>query len=656
MSKLSYRADIDGLRAIAVMSVFFFHINELWVPGGFTGVDIFFTISGFLITSISYKELQSNSFSIKDFFSRRMKRIFPLMFTVMAASLVCGILIFPPGDLKFLVNSMRSALSFTSNHFFAQSGDYFNSDSSLWTLLHMWSLSVEEQFYFIWPFLLLGLFKIKTSPKVKIGISVLVALVSFVACEIYMRSTPDHKWAYYALPFRFGEMLFGAVMGMASVGLSNNGTFRKSFFFHNMASVLGLIFLALSLYGINSNTLFPGFHSLLPCAAGVLLLVSEKSFFNQKVLAFKAFVWIGQHSYSIYLWHWPVLAFMRYFGVISNFYFSLSIGVTFAFSILSKKYIEDKYRRTHKPFGFVFSRYYVMPALAFLMLIIPIYDTGGFPARYYLTGMDPGAEQTHDHYCDDLKIGTCLIGDKTKEAAMVLFADSHGRQFHGFLNVVGQNDGFSIKSLAQHACFPTLETEKGESEECTERKNWFVNNISSFSSVIIAARWDNKIGRNAANDEIRNIYRSHIRKTFEFLAEKKVKVVLIPQVIKYVESDFSLLTKTRYSFLGFGEYVFGQHRNPTQDPAVPEANLNIIELAKEFPNIQIFNPLEIVGTDFFPFWENWLMYLDNNHLNDQGSIIVGKMFLQKRKKNSDFFVSQHSFDDKFAANIAKTSR
>lgn len=635
MSKLSYRADIDGLRAIAVMSVFLFHINELWVPGGFTGVDIFFTISGFLITSISFKELQNNSFSLKDFYVRRMKRIFPLMWFVMVVSLICGILIFPPGDLKFLVNSMRSALSFTSNHFFAQSGDYFNSNSSQWTLLHMWSLSVEEQFYFIWPFLLLGLFKIKSSPKFKIGISALIAIVSFIACEVYMRSVPDHRWAYYALPFRFGELLFGAVMGMASVCLSSRGILGKSSY-HNVASVLGLILMGLSFYGINSKTLFPGFYSLLPCAAGVLLLVSEKSFFNQRVLSSKVFRWIGQHSYSIYLWHWPVLAFMRYFGVISNVYFLLSIIVTFALSLFSKKYIEDNFRRTQKPFGFVFARYYVMPAMAFLLLIIPIYDSGGFPARYYLVGMDPGAEQTHDHYCDDLKIGTCLVGDKNKEATTLLFGDSHGRQFHGFLNEVGKHDGFSVKTLAQHACFPSLVNEQGESEECAERKSWFVHNISSYSTVIIAARWDNKIASNATSDEIRSTYSSHIRKTFEFLAEKKVKVILIPQVIKYLEQDFSLLAKTRYSFLGYGEYVFGKHNSPAQDPAVAEANKIIVNIAKDFSNIQVFNPIEIVGTDIFPFYDKWLMYLDSNHLNDRGSIIVATKYLEKRKVKDDF--------------------
>lgn len=637
MNKLPYRADIDGLRAIAVMSVFLFHISEMWVPGGFTGVDIFFTISGYLITSITYQELQDNVFSLKDFYSRRMRRIFPLMWAVMAVAMLFGILIFPPGDLKFLVNSMRSALSFSTNHFFAESGDYFNSNSSQWTLLHMWSLAVEEQFYFIWPFILLGLFKIKSSPKVKIVISVLIAVVSFVGCEIYMRSVADHRWAYYGLPFRFGEMLLGAIFGMASVSAGSTGSLLKTKF-HNLAAFAGLSLLGFSFYLINSNTRFPGIYSLVPCVAGILLLISERSVLNQKILSSKSFVWVGQHSYSIYLWHWPVLAFMKYFGVESKLIFVPAFIITFALSIFSKKYIEDAFRKTKKPFAFVFKRYYLMPALGLLMMVIPIYDTGGFPARYYLTGLDPGAEQTHDHYCDDIKIGDCLVGDRDKETKTVLFADSHGRQFHGFLNVVGKNDGFSVKTLAMHACFPSLVKEKGESEECDERKKWFLKNLTSFDTVIIAGRWDNKIGNNAPSEELRNNYREHIKKTFEYLAEKNVKVYLIPQVIKYNESDFSLLSKTRYSLLGYGELVIGQHRNPGQDAAVPEANKVILEMAKEFPNVEIFNPLEVVGTDIFPFHGNWLMYLDNNHINDQGSIIVANLYLQKRKV--EFFGSQ----------------
>lgn len=631
MVKSQYRADIDGLRAIAVLSILTFHLKESWLPGGFTGVDIFFVISGYLITAVIYQEMNNDRFSLKDFYARRLKRIFPVMWVMMFVVLIFGILLFPPGDLSFLVNAIRAAISLTSNHFFAKSGDYFNADSSTWPLLHMWSLSVEEQFYFIWPLLLLGLFKIKTSHRTKINLLSFLTAISFIGCEIYLRSGAEPKWAYYALPFRFGELSLGAALTlMVSKGFALNSKL------HNVISTLGLILLSSSFYFVNSQTQFPGVTALLPCLGAVFLIISEKSLFNQKVLASKFFVWVGQHSYSIYLWHWPILAFMRYFGSISYLQMILAVALTMALSMFSKKHIEDRFRYSKRFFASIFFRYYAAPAIISLTLVIVIYDSGGFPLRYSFKGIDAANELSHDSYCDGIPLGKCLLGDRNKKTATLLLGDSHARQFHGFFETVGKKDGFSVVTIAMHKCSPTLVREEGESSECEDRKTWLLNNISSFKTVIVAARWDNEVGDYAPSAGMREIYKAHLKKMFEYFVANKLRVILIPEIIKYEDDNFRLISKTRYSFMGYGDIFLGKAPRPDIDPASRKATTVILEVAKEFKNVQIFSPLEIAGTETFPYAGDWLMYKDNNHFNNQGSIFLAENYLKKRTDKYSF--------------------
>ena len=214
MSNISYRPDIDGLRALAVSSVIIFHIEANYLPGGFLGVDVFFVISGFLITKIILRELMEKNFSFKTFYTRRAKRLLPPLFFVLTLTLIAAYVILLPYDFYKFGISLLSVVTFISNiQYSLRTGDYFSGHASEWPLLHTWSLSVEEQFYLILPFLILFIFKIAKSKLLLIF--TVIGLLSFTVAEILSRTETFSSFSYYFIMTRMGELLVGSVLAAA---------------------------------------------------------------------------------------------------------------------------------------------------------------------------------------------------------------------------------------------------------------------------------------------------------------------------------------------------------------------------------------------------------------------------------------------------------
>ncbi len=213
MSSISYQPHIDGLRALAVISVFIFHLQGSYLPGGFLGVDIFFVISGYLITSIIYKQKLQNQFSFKTFYIRRCKRILPPLFLVLLFTFVIGYKLLLPYDFYKLAISMISVVTFSANiQYSLRSGDYFSGDSSEWPLLHTWSLAVEEQYYFIFPILLF--FLMASFPKRLNLILIAVSFLSFAIAEYMSRTAGLQSYSYYLIITRMGELLVGSLLAL----------------------------------------------------------------------------------------------------------------------------------------------------------------------------------------------------------------------------------------------------------------------------------------------------------------------------------------------------------------------------------------------------------------------------------------------------------
>ncbi|QHG23164.1 acyltransferase family protein [Pseudomonas sp. DTU12.1] len=310
-SHLSYRPDIDGLRAFAIISVVLYHAFPAYMRGGFIGVDIFFVISGYLISSIIFKGLESGNFSFLDFYKRRVNRIFPALIIVLLACCAVGWFTLMAAEFKFLGKHVLGGIGFIQNLVLYKESGYFDTSSELKILLHLWSLGVEEQFYILFPLAAWVLWRRRV---LVLPILICMALISFGAGLYKLSVSPSA--AFYMPQYRFWEILSGSLLAYFSVfGKSVTGTAKGSLRFGNFLSVLGLVFLLASVVLIDKYKAFPGFWALMPvCGAVLMILAGPQAWLNSRLLASKPLVWIGLISYPLYLWHWPVITFIRIIG------------------------------------------------------------------------------------------------------------------------------------------------------------------------------------------------------------------------------------------------------------------------------------------------------------------------------------------------------
>ena len=351
--KLTYRPEIDGLRAIAVSAIILYHsqINILGhqpFEGGFIGVDIFFVISGYLITSIILKELViTGTFSFKHFYERRIRRILPALLLVMLASLPFAWILLLPNSFADFSHSILYSLGFSSNFYFHYSGEQYGAASGLLKpFLHTWSLSVEEQYYIIFPIVLLITFKYFR--KYLIHILVIEFLISLVLAEWTSRNYPSTS--FYFLHTRIWELLAGSILAYFEITL---GSRSKNKTFNLILPSIGLFLIGHSILFFNDKMFHPSFYTLSPII-GICLIIwfSNKDEIITKLLSTKLFVGVGLISYSLYLWHYPIFSFIRYYGwvyyknegIIFLLLKILSVLLIILFSILTYFFVEKKFR------------------------------------------------------------------------------------------------------------------------------------------------------------------------------------------------------------------------------------------------------------------------------------------------------------------------
>ncbi len=350
---LAYRPDVDGLRAIAVLSVIIFHFRESWLPGGFVGVDIFFVISGYLITRLIYRELESTQrFAFGNFYLRRIRRLFPAMCATFVLCIVLAYSLLSPQHLVDFGRSLIFAVLSVSNFYFWQSANYFDFASQAKPLLHTWSLSVEEQFYLLWPLTLLLLSKLRSSAWVVLFI-IAMSLLSLalnifwfnnqLALEANFTWGDVRSFAFYTLPFRIYEFGIGAALVFVNSNKLPHWSRLATF-------IVGLGLIAWSLWNLDSQTDFPSYFALLPCLGAALLILAGPTHVLANLLTNRLMVGIGLISYSLYLIHWPLIVFSRFAqgDELSN----LSIFALFALSLLLAyliyRFIEQPFRRPVK--------------------------------------------------------------------------------------------------------------------------------------------------------------------------------------------------------------------------------------------------------------------------------------------------------------------
>lgn len=329
----AYRPDIDGLRAIAVLSVVIFHLSPKSFAGGFIGVDIFFVISGFLISSILFTSLENDRFSLAEFYYRRCKRILPALLLVLVASLAIGWFILLPDEFRNLGRHVSASALFISNFALYQESGYFDVAAYRKPLLHLWSLAIEEQFYIVWPLLLALLWKRRWNLLL---ITLLLGAVSF-GCNLYL-SPHNASAAFYFPVSRFWELMTGGLLAYITrhkpALLAHGGDVR---------ALLGGALILASLLLINDERTFPGWWALLPTAGAALLIsAGGNAWLNRTILSHKLMVGVGLISYPLYLWHWPLLSYARTlgFGHLDDLSKAIVVVASFALAWATYRYVE----------------------------------------------------------------------------------------------------------------------------------------------------------------------------------------------------------------------------------------------------------------------------------------------------------------------------
>jgi len=334
-----YRREIDGLRAIAVLAVIFFHAGFSSFKGGYVGVDIFFVISGYLISDLIIRDVATNNFSIREFYGRRVRRIFPALFLMLLLTIPISWCVMSPAELKNYGASLVSVPIFASNVFFWREAGYFQPPTDMLPLLHTWSLAVEEQFYVIFPYLIIVLWTLKRN--VRIAVLTVLFLMSITIAQALSASKP--MAAFYLLPTRGWEFLIGTAAAML-ISTRTFQTLPKCFF--RLGGTLGLSLIFFSVSTFSNSTRNPGLITFIPTVGALLIILfSTQGSLSSKFLGNRAFVGVGLVSYSAYLWHQPIFAFSRHIGLKKDFLSSFFIILVLIFlSILSWKYIEQPFR------------------------------------------------------------------------------------------------------------------------------------------------------------------------------------------------------------------------------------------------------------------------------------------------------------------------
>ena len=356
-----YRPDIDGLRAIAVLAVVLYHAFPNALPGGFIGVDIFFVISGYLISNIIFIKIDSDTFSFLDFYGHRIRRIFPSLFLVLVCTLIFGWFALLGDEYRQLGIHTAASGFFVENLLLWSESGYFDNSSETKILLHLWSLGIEEQFYIIWPVLLWLSFKAKWNFLV---VTALIGIGSF-ALNIFQVNIAFNLVAdFYSPQTRFWELLMGACL--AYLGLNESKKFSGLAI--NIASIVGFLLILIGIVYINKKLSFPGWWALIPTLGAILMIGSgPKAVINKLILSNRILVWIGLISYPLYLWHWPLLSFARIMegGMPSHFIRAAIVLTSFLLAYVSYRFVEI-------PIRFGKSQQKKALLLALLMFIISI--------------------------------------------------------------------------------------------------------------------------------------------------------------------------------------------------------------------------------------------------------------------------------------------
>lgn len=626
--KIKYRPDIDGLRAIAVLSVVFYHAGIKIFSGGFVGVDVFFVISGFLITKLIIQEVYSGQFSLTNFYERRIRRIFPALFMTIVLTTAIGTYLFDSNVFFEFSKSLLAMTFFTSNILFWTEIGYFDAPSYLKPLLHTWSLAVEEQFYIFFPLLILIIFRFFKN-KLKLTL-IITAILSFIISVYFVQKEPST--AFYLAPLRAWELLIGSLLTVNIIPAKIKPEY------HNLLGIAGITMILFSVFTYTDNTTFPGISAALPVFGAALIIYSgiEGNTFTTQFLGAQPFTFIGQISYSLYLLHWPMIVFGRYYLIRKATPADITtwLLVILLLSTLSWKFAENPFRSKAFLNKITIFKLAGINMLLVTLVGIFIYFNDGLPGRFKEQTLnavnisDPGTkwgkcERKFDNTSD--LINLCHIGANTGKVNFLVWGDSHAEAIAPSINKSAKEQMVGGLIVFNYGCPPLLGINLLNMDYCYGHNMeilGYINNHPDIKTIVLIARW-----AVYTNKDINNVllFDRGLNNTVNELTKLNRDIVIVTQVPEigyYVPSAYSIAVRTNRDL------------NKILAPTLQEYQLRnnsvlntIYSIEQQHENLYIVDMAKALCTDkCLVTLDNVPLYRDDNHLSSYGSHYVSYIF------------------------------
>jgi peptidoglycan/LPS O-acetylase OafA/YrhL len=646
--KIHYRPDIDGLRAVAVIPVVLFHAGLPYFSGGYVGVDVFFVISGFLIASIISREIDENRFSIVNFYERRARRILPALFLVIGVTLIAALAISWPQDFVEISESALATIFFGSNIYFWRSIDYFATAAEYKPLLHTWSLAVEEQFYIFFP-----LFLILMTRKSRQLLIASLALAFVISLGLSINWAENRLAAgFYLAPARAWELLLGVFLALNTVRTWSGRWLRE------IAAVAGLVLILASIAVFDSTTAFPGLAALVPCLGTVLVIQAGRGEGAPtqvaRLLSRKSVVFVGLISYSLYLWHWPIFAFSRFWLGTTHLPLSWALSgaaIAFVLASISWSYVERPFRTKSTISRQGVFRFSAVTALLLSGVSIASIMANGVPARFEQRVLDvlAGAEDTATNRkeCMGEKDNDqyCVFGAHSLQPSAILWGDSHAGALMPAVSKVLEIYDRSAYIAWEPACAPMLGIKRigyfaASSSSCTEFNLSILDFIDrksdSLDIVFLAARWPlNVTGQRAPGEagfpvqlaptvaegtfDNADLVYLGLGETVKRLTEMGLHVILLGGV---PEIGWNVPRQIAHAITHDEELP----KPPSMDSVAErhfDANRILADISSEYRNVTVVDLSSLLCTPSCQVLEGTIpVYVDDNHLSKHGAYEV----------------------------------
>jgi peptidoglycan/LPS O-acetylase OafA/YrhL len=590
MLQADIRKDVQGLRALAVLGVILFHLNAAWLPGGFVGVDVFFVISGFIITNLILNG--QKKFSWREFYWGRARRIIPAYLTTLIVTTFVAAVLFVPSDFGFYWQSLKSALRFISNSYFADFGDYFAPAASELPLLHMWSLAVEMQFYLLLPILLVAIPR-KYLPVI-FGASIFLGLGSII---YWARSHGAPASWHFSLWVRVPEFMLGVFWASCAVRIENS----------KVAAILawvGALSIGVAFFACNKENFFDGY-VLLPCVGAILLIAARGV--GLPWLSSQFMVWLGGLSFSLYLWHWPALAFIRYVSNSRDLTLSatlLFVVVTACLSVMTWHFIEQPCRRITWQPRLLSKRAWGFLALALMPLLLAKQVNAKIVQPLDVRSTQYAAPDT---ICHGKVVGSCVRGNLAAKPMTLVIGDSHAAQLNLSFDKLGQAQGKSFQVLTASSCVPIkgFDVERISADaqkDCLAQINYTQTQLPRVTNVVMAGKWSYQLESKAFEQALNN-----------FLVETAAhhqQVTILAQLPMF---NGNPVRADRLAKLGITSQL-------QQLQNIDESNAKLAQIAQAYKHVTFKNFSKIQLFANAPFHDGQLIYMDAHHLNEVGAV------------------------------------